>query len=92
MFNASGFVTPGSLDGQSVQNRLRMASSLINSLAGTVENDSDNSEAASQALTIIASYANTAGEARQNAKNEAIRRQYEALLAAGKVEPVKARR
>lgn len=81
MFNASGFVTPGSLDGQSVQNRLRMASSLINSLAGTVEQGGAEGQAASDALRIIGEYSGTASAARENARNERILAEADAIRA-----------
>lgn len=81
MFNASGFVTPGSLDGQSVQNRLRMASSLINSLAGTVEQGGTEGQAASDALRVIGEYSGTASAARENARNERILAEADAIRA-----------
>jgi len=86
MFNGSGFVTPEILDRQDVDNRTRMGASIINSLAASVEQDGEVGTAAAAALQILASYATTAGTARENAKNDSIRRQYEALLASGKVE------
>lgn len=75
MFNGSGFVSPLALDNQDVPNRLRMGAQVINSLAASVESDGAEGTAARNALTILASYASSAGEAREAASNERILKQ-----------------
>lgn len=72
MFNGSGFVAPTVLDRQDVENRERMGVSIIDSLAASVEQDGANGQRARQALTLLAAYANGAGERREEAKNARI--------------------
>lgn len=80
-FNASGFVTPEILKDQSVENRLRMASSLIHSLADTVGEGGEDGTAAADALGIIGDYSKFASAEREKANNEKILAQADAIRA-----------
>jgi len=81
MYNASGFVTPSTLDRHSAENRERMAVSIIDSLAGSVEQDGEEGQRARQALLVISSYANSAGARREAARNARILAQADAIRA-----------
>lgn len=81
MFNGSGFVTPGSLDSQSTENLIRMGASINDALARRVAQDGEAGTAAQNGLNIIAEHASNASEIQENARNERILREAEAIKA-----------
>jgi hypothetical protein len=78
MFNGSGFVSPQILDNHSIDNLVRMASSIINSLSNRI-GDNNESDAAKNSLDILSKYASGAATIQQNARNERILRQAEEI-------------
>jgi hypothetical protein len=71
-YNNSGFVTPGSLNDQTVANRLRMTVSLINSLASAVAQGGDEGAEAKAAMGIIQTYCKTAAQLQIQAEQDRI--------------------
>ena len=78
MFNSSGFVTPSILDNHSIDNLIRMGCSIVNALANRIA-DTNQGEAAQEALRTIGSYASSAAQIQQNARDERILRQAEEI-------------
>lgn len=72
MYNSSGFITPATLDRQDAENRERLGVSIIDSLSASVEVDGEDGQRARQSLILLASYAASAGESRESARNARI--------------------
>ena len=79
MFNGSGFVTPGVLDNQDTENLVRMGASINDALARRVAQDGDAGAAAQNGLNILSDHARNAAEIQENARNERILREAEAI-------------
>lgn len=81
MFNGSGFVTPTSLDNQDTDNLVRMGASINDALARRVAQDGPAGQAAQTGLNILSDHARNAAEIQENARNERILREAEAIRA-----------
>lgn len=81
MFNGSGFVTPTSLDNQDTANLVRMGASINDALARRVAQDGPAGQAAQTGLNILSDHARNAAEIQENARNQRILAEAEAIRA-----------
>jgi hypothetical protein len=92
MFNASGFVTPGSLDNQDTENLVRMGASINDALARRVSQDGGSGQSAQNGLNILSDHARNAADIQTEARNQRILAEAAAIQARQSSKTATARR